>query len=196
MSAAIARPDPLQRADSRRRFAMAADGRLKTLLLVFLVLGGILLARIVQLVAADLFTDAHAASGGMSDRADIVDRNGVPLAQSIEVESLRVVKTRLMNDPRELARGLALIFPDRSEDYFYRRLTMRVEDIADMPLTPSQRAAAERGLADYRRHKNADLFADVLAEAIPAVTEEEWRRRIVRHSSAMIRHRATHEQLN
>lgn len=196
MSAAIARPDPLMRADSRRRFALAADGRLKTLLIVFLVLGGILLARIVQLVAADLFTDAHAASGGLTDRADIVDRNGVPLAQTIEVESLRVVKTRLMNDPRELARGLARIFPDRSEDYFYRRLTMRIEAIVDRPMTAAQRAVALRGLADYRRHKNPDLFADVLAEAIPGVDEEEWRRRIVRHSSAMIRHRATHEQLN
>ncbi len=196
MTLTLPRPTPMRRADSRKRFALQADRRLWTLLLIFLIGGAILLSRILQLVVVGLFTDAHAAPAQMFDRGDIVDRNGVPLARTIPVNTVRVVKTRLMNDPRGLARSLATIFPDRSEAYFLERLTMRLEPIAGGALTDAQRAAAERSLARYRGNGNADAFASELADLLPARSEAEWRRRILAHSAAVIRTRATPAQLN
>lgn len=196
MTLTIARPTPMRRADNRRRFAMEADRRLWGLLLVFLVGGGILLARIVQLVIIGLFTDAQAAQVTMFDRGDIVDRNGVPLARTIPVNTVRVVKTRLMNDPRGLARSLARIFPDNSEAWFYERLTMRPEVIVGAGVAESKMAQVRRMLARYRGNANADAFASELAALLPQRSEAQWRRRIVAHSAAVIRTRATPAQLN
>ncbi len=196
MTTLLARPTPMRRAESRRRFAREADRRLAIVLGVFLVIGAILLARIGQLVVMGLFTDAHAASVSMFDRADIVDRNGIPLARTIPVSTVRVVKTRLMNDPAVLAPQLARIFPDQTEAYFLDRLTMRIDDILGHRVTAAQQASASALLRQYRSHTNADTFAEALAELVPTRTQREWRRRIMAESSAVIRSRATPAQLN
>jgi cell division protein FtsI (penicillin-binding protein 3) len=196
MNTAIARPTPMRRADCRKRFAMEADRRLWLVLMAVLFLGSVLLARIGQLVVVGLFTDAHAAPVSMMDRADIIDRNGVPLAQTIPVRTVRVVRTRLMHDPHHLAQSLARIFPDKTEDYFYGRLTMRAEDVVGVGVTPAQLDGARRLLAAYLREPDADRFAEGLAGLIPNQSEEQWRARILAHSAAVIRRRATPAQLN
>lgn len=203
MSAAIARPDPLRRADLRRQFAQEADGRLRMLLLAVLAVGGVLLLRIVYLVAVGLVSPAQASTSVSYLRADIVDRNNVPLARTIPVHSLRVVKTALMHDPQWLAGELARIFPDRSAAWFYSRLTMRAESIAPEGATAAQIAATRRHLSAYARSGNVDAFADALVTVFPAPegsdeTEHRamLRRRIVGHSSALLRANATPQQLN
>ncbi len=196
MTVLVARPTPMRRADSRRRFAREADRRLAMLLIGFLIVGAILLARIGQFVVMGLFSDAHAAPVSMYARADIIDRNGVPLARTIPVSTVRVVKTELMNDPSVLAPQLARIFPDQTAAYFLERLTMRAEDILGHRVTATQLAQARALLTQYRRHKNADTFAAELAELVPTREAGEWRRRILGHSSAVIRSRATPAQLN
>ena len=196
MTLTIARPTPMRRADNRRRFAMEADRRLWGLLLAFLFVGAILLARIGQLVVVGLFTDARAAPVTMLDRGDIVDRNGVPLARTIPVNTVRVVKTRLMNDPRALARSLARIFPDNSEAWFYERLTMRPEAIVGVGVSAPKMVQVRHMLGRYRGNANADAFASELAELLPQRTEEQWLSRIRAHSAAVIRTRATPAQLN
>jgi cell division protein FtsI (penicillin-binding protein 3) len=196
MSVLVARPTPMRRADSRRRFAIEADRRLGLLLIAFLVVGAILLARICQLVVVGLFSDAHAAPVSMFDRADIVDRNGVPLARTIPVSTVRVVKTRLMNDPAVLAPQLARIFPDRSAAWFLERMTMRVDAIIGHRVSEAQAASARDLLAIYRRDHDVDAFADGLAQLVPTRSVQEWHQRIQSHSSAVIRSRATPAQLN
>lgn len=138
MSASIARPVPMRRADCRQRFALAADQRLRILLVAFLFVGAILLARIGHIFIMGLVNGGGAAPVAMFDRADIVDRNGVPLARSIPVHSIRSVRANLMHDPRILAGQLARIFPDTTEATFYDRLTTRSSAIIRRRATPDQ----------------------------------------------------------
>lgn len=138
MSASIARPVPMRRADCRQRFALAADQRLRILLMVFLFLGAILLARIGHIFIMGLVNGGGTVPTAMFDRADIVDRNGVPLARSIPVHSIRSVRANLMHDPRMLAQQLARIFPDTPESTFYDRLTTRSSAIIRRRATPAQ----------------------------------------------------------
>src|SRR3546814_12050865 len=56
-------------------------------------------------------------------RADIVDRNGVPLARTIDGYSIRVVPSKLLNDRQYLAPELGKIFPDLSREELLAKLT-------------------------------------------------------------------------
>ncbi len=59
----------------------------------------------------------------MPARADIVDRNGVPLARTMDAYSVSVRPSKLIGEPAELARKLHDIFPDEAEATFYKKLT-------------------------------------------------------------------------
>ncbi len=196
MTIAIARPMAMQNADNRRRFALAADDRLKLVLRACLVMAALMLARIGQLVIVGLFSTAHAQPTGNYERADIVDRNGVPMARTISVHTVRVVKTRLMHDPAQLAAGLARIFPDTSAATFYERLVMRPEAILGGDSTPERAAAVRPMIVRYYRDRDVGAFAQSLAELVPTRSADQWRGRIIGNSASVIRRRATLEQLN
>jgi cell division protein FtsI (penicillin-binding protein 3) len=70
---------------------------------------------------------AFGATGGVyvPERGDIVDRNGAPLARTIQGYAIWVNPSRLVNDPKELAAGLAKIFPDTPEAEFFAKLTAK-----------------------------------------------------------------------
>lgn len=125
MTTLVARPTRLRRAESRQRFALAASDRLLWVIRIFLFLGAILLARLAFVAVFDGGATRNAGAGTIPPRADIVDRNGVPMARTIQVRSIRVVPSRLMNDPRRLATALNRIFPDTSVAEFHSRLTGR-----------------------------------------------------------------------
>ena len=63
----------------------------------------------------------HPADGSLRTRADITDRNGVPLAQTIDAWSVAVRPQALVNDPADLAPRLHELMPERTEAE-YRRL--------------------------------------------------------------------------
>ncbi len=193
---AIARPSVMQRADARLRFSRVAEQRLRWLMLAALGVAAIFILRIGQIAAGSLFSDAQARSPAVGGRADIIDRNGVPLARTITVSSIRVSKPRLMGSPQLRARQLAAIFPDTSEAEFLRRLTMRASDFLDTGASGAQVAQVEPLLARYRRDRDADAFAAAMASAFPTRDEAAWKRRILSKSGAVIRHRATLAQLN
>src|SRR3546814_18536078 len=67
------------------------------------------------------------AMGGLPARADIVDRNGVPLARTMDAYSIAVRPSKLIGDPSELARKLHEIFPDEPAATFYKKLTRSEE---------------------------------------------------------------------
>jgi cell division protein FtsI (penicillin-binding protein 3) len=119
----IARPIRMRRAESRTRFAVSARDRLNWVIRAFLVIGAVVLARLLYVAMFDTGASARALAAGAPARADIVDRNGVPMARTIMVRSIRVRPDRLMNDPRQLAVSLNRIFPDTSVAEFHRRLT-------------------------------------------------------------------------
>lgn len=125
MTASIAQPLPLRRGDNRMKFLVTADQRLVLLQKAFIFIAAIMLARIGQIVILGLIQGPANAAPAMIDRADIVDRNGVVLARTIPVHSIRVVRANLMHDPRWLAGQLERIFPDTPAQTFYERMTSR-----------------------------------------------------------------------
>lgn len=142
MTTLVARPDRVRLAGQRQRAMMTAHQRLMILMLLFIVaivvIGG-------RTLAFALFDDAPSAgrggSGMIPARADIVDRNGVPLARTIDAYSVRVVPDRVMNDPRRLAADLAAIFPDDSADNFYAKITGKRPTLLRRRALPEQVAA-------------------------------------------------------
>lgn len=58
-------------------------------------------------------------------RADIVDRNGVPLARSIDAWAIGVHPLDVMNDRRVLAQRLARLMPDHDAAYYLARLNSK-----------------------------------------------------------------------
>jgi len=58
-------------------------------------------------------------------RADIIDRNGVELARTFEAYSLSVEPRKLASEPRQLARSIAAILTDKTEEDIYEQLTHR-----------------------------------------------------------------------
>ena len=121
----IVRPGRMRRAESRTRFAGEARDRLLWVSRIFLLIGAIMLARLAYVALFDTGAGRQVAGAAVPARADIVDRNGVPMARSILVRAIRVRPERLMNDPRTLAVSLNRIFPETSVAEFHRRLTGR-----------------------------------------------------------------------
>ncbi len=92
------------------------------LMLIMLVFAGVTMLVVGRLIFLQLFTDR---SGGSSlgnplipPRGDIVDRNGVPLARTIDAWSIAIHPNRLLGNPDELAVKLAALMPERSVDQY------------------------------------------------------------------------------
>ncbi len=146
-STLLARPPRLRRAETRAQFAHEAQDRLIWVRRAFLLIGAFILARLLFVAMFDVGAAPRVAAADLPPRADIVDRNGVPLARTIEVHSVRVAPDRLMNDPRELAVSLNRIFPDTPVATFHRRLTGRRSAFIRRRATPAQLNAVN-GLAE------------------------------------------------
>ncbi|HEY0412502.1 MAG TPA: penicillin-binding protein 2 [Allosphingosinicella sp.] len=96
------------------------------LMLIMLVFAGVTMLIAARLVLLQLFTDRSGASSIddplVPPRADIVDRNGVALASTIEAWSIAIHPNRLISDPAELAGKLAALMPERSAQDYLRIL--------------------------------------------------------------------------
>jgi cell division protein FtsI (penicillin-binding protein 3) len=91
------------------------------LMLIMLVFAGVTFVIVARLLFLQLFTDRATAALGnplLPARADIVDRNGVPLARTIDAWSVAVHPNKLLNDPRELAIKLNQLMPEQSVAYY------------------------------------------------------------------------------
>ncbi|MBB4639729.1 peptidoglycan D,D-transpeptidase FtsI family protein [Rhizorhapis suberifaciens] len=127
MTTLVARPERVRTASQRYQLTEVAHHRLMLLLLLFAAAMMLLSLRLLWL---GLFADgAHGARGPGSlvpARADIVDRNGVPLARTMDAYSIGVRPRELIADPMETARHLHDIFPDEPVASFYKKLTRDV----------------------------------------------------------------------
>lgn len=123
MATIVVRHDRLPVRRERLNLTAIAHQRLMIVLLLVMAFCALLALRLVWM---GVFSGAHGAGGagaGLPPRADIVDRNGVPLARSIDAYAISVRPSRLIGDPAELASELHRIFPDTPEREFYAKLT-------------------------------------------------------------------------
>jgi cell division protein FtsI (penicillin-binding protein 3) len=127
MTTLVARPERVRTASQRYQLTAVAHYRLMLLLLLFVAAMMLIGLRLLWL---GLFADgAHGPHGPASlvpMRADIVDRNGAPLARNMDAYSIAVRPRELLGDPMETARQLHDIFPDESVASFRKKLTRNV----------------------------------------------------------------------
>ncbi|MPT47573.1 MAG: penicillin-binding protein 2 [Sphingobium sp.] len=124
MATIVVRNDRLPVNRERQNLTATAHQRLMMILLVILAVAAVLVLRLAWMgVSSGLQAHTSYGAGGAPPRADIVDRNGVPLARTMDGYSIAVRPSRLIGDPQELARKLHEIFPDTPEKSFYTKLT-------------------------------------------------------------------------
>ena len=123
MNTLVVRPTRVRTAGVRQQILLTAQQRLMILMLLFMAAFFLVSVRIVYFALFDTGSGRGQVSAGfLPARADIVDRNGVPLARTIDGYSIRVVPEKLLNDRQYLATELHKIFPDTPREDFLARL--------------------------------------------------------------------------
>ena len=99
------------------------------LMLVMLIFVGVTALIGARLAFLQVFTDrsgaAQLANPLLPARGDIVDRNGVPLARTIDAWSIGLHPRRVIGDRRQLAQQLHLLMPERSAAQYRALLNAR-----------------------------------------------------------------------
>ena len=137
MTAMIAQPQPQRRMNGQRQ-ALVATAHVRLMILMLMIGAGFLLVmgRIAMLGLLGSPANAAALTGGLMQRADIIDRNGAPLARTIAAWTIGIHPREVIGDRHEIARQLAAAMPGQSEDYYYTQLTR------DVPFTYLDRHAS------------------------------------------------------
>lgn len=113
---------PIRR--ERLNLTAVAHQRLMLVLLILIAVSALLVVRLMWIGAVSGARGGQDISvAGLPPRADIVDRNGVPLARMMDAYAISVRPHKLISDPAELARKLHEIFPDTPLAEFYTKLT-------------------------------------------------------------------------
>ncbi|AJA09849.1 peptidoglycan glycosyltransferase [Sphingopyxis fribergensis] len=116
MNTLVVRPTRVRTAGVRQQILLTAQQRLMILMLLFMAAFFVVSVRLVYFALFDTASGRAPASAFVPARADIVDRNGVPLARTIDGYSIRVVPSKLLNNRQYLADELHKIFPDMSRE--------------------------------------------------------------------------------
>jgi len=152
VTALVARPDRVRLAGQRQQTLALVHFRLMVVMLLFLGLIGLIVLRLLWIsVVSSGAGGAHIGDGLAPPRADIVDRNGVPLARTIEAWAIAVHPNKLVNDPHEVAAKLAKLMPEKSAAQYYAILT------------------SGKSFVYLRRRATPDLVAAVNAIGEPAI---------------------------
>jgi cell division protein FtsI (penicillin-binding protein 3) len=96
------------------------------LMLIMLVFAGVTALIVGRLAYVQIFTERKVAASGnplIPARADLVDRNGVALARTIDAWSIGVHPRKLLGDPAELSVKLAELIPGRTPAQYKALLT-------------------------------------------------------------------------
>lgn len=128
MTVLVARPVG-QRRDPRQRHALigVAHTRLMMLMFLFAAAVTVVIGRLAMLAIFAGPADAAARITTLAGRGDIVDRNGAPLARTIDAWTIAVHPNKLIGDPMDIAARLAALMPDRGDQaWFHAQLTRDV----------------------------------------------------------------------
>lgn len=117
------RPERLRLVGQRRLLLAVMHQRLMFAMLLFAGLIVLIALRILWLAA---FGDHAGRKVGVTtlipERGDIVDRDGQPLARTIDAWTIAIHPTKILGDKLDLARSLARLMPERSEEQYFAML--------------------------------------------------------------------------
>ena len=117
------RPERLRLVGQRRQMLAVMHQRLMFGMLVYAGVIALIALRILYLAA---FGDHAGRKVGLTslipDRGDIVDRDGEPLARTIDAWTIAVHPTKIIGDKLEIARRLAGLMPEHSEAQYFALL--------------------------------------------------------------------------
>jgi cell division protein FtsI (penicillin-binding protein 3) len=120
----LARPVPQRRLTGQRHSLVVTSHQRLVMLLMLFAAGALLIVGRLSYLA--LFTDpatSHDAAAALVPlRGDIVDRNGEPLARTIDAWSIGVHPRKIIGDRDRLARELADLIPEHDANYFSEML--------------------------------------------------------------------------
>ncbi|MGQ3100888.1 MAG: peptidoglycan D,D-transpeptidase FtsI family protein [Sphingopyxis solisilvae] len=124
MNTLVVRPTRVRTAGVRQQILLTAQQRLMILMLLFMAAFFLVSVRLVYFAVFDTGSQSGSRTGGfIPARADIVDRNGVPLARTIDGYAIRVVPEKLLNNRQYLADELHKIFPDTPRAELFAKLS-------------------------------------------------------------------------
>ncbi|KQM67532.1 peptidoglycan glycosyltransferase [Sphingomonas sp. Leaf17] len=125
MTVTVARPVQSKRTNGQRH-ALFATAHMRLMMLMLLFAAGVMLVigRLGMLAVMTTGGAARTSVLAVPPRGDIVDRNGAPLARTIDAWTIAVHPKKLIGDPTDIAQKLAELMPDRGDQpTFYRLLT-------------------------------------------------------------------------
>ncbi len=120
MSVVVARVATARRPAAQRQ-AQTATAQVRLMMLMLMIAAGVLLIilRLAWLaVFASPATSLDGAAALVPLRADIVDRNGAPLARTIDAWSIGIHPRQAINDRNELAQKLAQLMPEHDVSWY------------------------------------------------------------------------------
>ncbi len=104
---------------------MAQVAPVRLMMLMLLIAAGVMLVitRLIWLAAFSApATTRDAAAALVPLRGDLVDRNGAPLARTIDAWSIGIHPGKLINDPEDLAPKLAALMPEHDAAWYLKLL--------------------------------------------------------------------------
>ncbi len=117
------RPERLRLVGQRRQMLAVMHQRLMFGMLVYAGIVALIALRVLWLAA---FGDHAGRKVGLTtlipERGDIVDRDGQPLARTIDAWTIAIHPKKVIGDKLALARRLATLMPERSEDQYFAML--------------------------------------------------------------------------
>jgi cell division protein FtsI (penicillin-binding protein 3) len=147
------RPERLRLVGQRRQILATMHQRLMFGMLVYAGIVALVALRILWLAA---FGD-HAGrkvrlTSLIPERGDIVDRDGQPLARTIDAWTISIHPGKIIGDKLEIARRLAELMPERTEEQYFALLKSRMPFFylrrrAPPALVEAVNALGEPGLA-------------------------------------------------
>ncbi|MGV3770716.1 MAG: peptidoglycan D,D-transpeptidase FtsI family protein [Sphingobium phenoxybenzoativorans] len=123
MATIVVRSDRPAPSSGRVNVTALAHQRLMLLLVLFIAITGLIGLRLCWMGVVSGGRDGNIGSASLPPRADIVDRNGFPLARTMDAYSIAIQPKKLIGDRDELARKLAEIFPDEHYDVLLAKLS-------------------------------------------------------------------------
>ncbi len=107
----------------QRAAQQRAQQRLVVVMLLFLGFLLLVAARLTGLAITAAPLAARETASDAPPRADIVDRNGVELARTIDAYAISVEPRNLATNAKRLAHDIAAVLPDRTPEQVYGELT-------------------------------------------------------------------------